>query len=95
MKRGIISIIAVVVLLGVVLLANADIVVLNFESISTPGTGYTRIGPSYTEDGFKLEAVPNEVHPDIHRSEGISFPWLTDGIFRSCRWSAGDTVMHR
>ena len=58
MKRGIISIIAVVVLLGVVLLANADIVVLNFESISTPGTGYTRIGPSYTEDGFKLEAVP-------------------------------------
>jgi hypothetical protein len=45
-------------LLGVVSLANADIVVLNFESISTPGTGYTRIGPSYTEDGFKLEAVP-------------------------------------
>jgi hypothetical protein len=38
--------------------ANANIVVLDFESLSTPGTGYTYIGPSYIEDGFKLEAVP-------------------------------------
>jgi hypothetical protein len=39
--------------------ANADIVVLDFESLSTPGTGCTHIGPSYSEDGFNLQPVPS------------------------------------
>jgi hypothetical protein len=55
--KKILIVLAAVMLFGVSA-ANADIVVLNFESLSTPGTGYTHIGPSYTEDGFKLEAVP-------------------------------------
>jgi len=45
-------------ILGFSWTAKAEIVVLDFESLSTPGTGYTHIGPTYIEDGFNLEAVP-------------------------------------
>jgi len=56
MKTKIITILAAVMLLG--LPANGEIVVLDFESLSTPGTGYTYLGPSYIEDGFNLQADP-------------------------------------
>jgi len=57
MKTNIFIIIVAVMFLEISV-ANAAIVVLDFESLSTPGTGYTCIGPSYTEDGFNLQTVP-------------------------------------
>ena len=50
------KVLLIVLLLGATK-ANANVVVLDFESLSTPGTGCTHIGPSYSEDGFNLEVV--------------------------------------
>lgn len=57
MKTKIVTILAAVMLVSSSVV-NAAIVVLDFESLSTPGTGYTSLGPSYTEAGFNLQAVP-------------------------------------
>jgi len=58
MKRKIVTLMTAILLLGLSV-SNAGIVVLDFESLSTPGTGYTCIGLSYSEDSFNLEAVPS------------------------------------
>jgi len=57
MKTKLFKILLVVTLFGVSE-TRAGIVILDFESLSTPGIGYTHIGPSYSEYGFNLQAVP-------------------------------------
>jgi hypothetical protein len=61
MKKLMVVITLTVIALFGVSVVNADIVVLDFESLSTPGTGVTYIGRSYTEDGFNLEGWPADL----------------------------------
>lgn len=76
MKTKVLTIIiADVIFLGVSSV-YADIVVLDFESLSTPGTGYSHLGPLYTEDGFNLESIPSERLYYYHRDD-VNFPGST------------------
>lgn len=50
-------VVAVAIFLGASV-ADANTVTLDFESLTTPGTGYSGLGLSYTEQGFDFEAYP-------------------------------------
>jgi len=50
-------VVAVAIFLGASV-ADANTVTLDFESLTTSGTGYSGLGVSYTEQGFGFEAYP-------------------------------------
>jgi hypothetical protein len=56
--------------------AHAERVVLDFEELTTPGTGFSLIGNSYSKDGFTVRAFPAG-DLGYWRSNDSSFPGST------------------
>ena len=76
---------------------HAEIVVLDFEELATPGTGFSTVGSTYSEDGFTLQAVIG-ASPGGNlcywRSDDGNFPGST-ALFAYQPGAAPDTLITR
>ena len=69
----IVSVIAISILLASS--AKAEIAVVDFESLATPGTGYSTVGITYIEDGFTVQAKGGYLYH--WNSDDVNFPGST------------------